>query len=307
VPSDNAIETFGLTKVFRSFWRRSEVRALQEVSLQVPRGTTFGLLGPNGAGKTTFVKLVLSCMHPTEGGARIFGRSVWETDARRPAGYLPENHRFPTYMTGAGMLDFYAALAGMEARARKKRIPELLELVDLAKWGGVRLGKYSKGMLQRIGLAQALMHSPKLMILDEPSDGVDPVGRRMIREILRSLEEKGVTIFINSHLLAEVELFCREVAILHRGKVALVGKVKELTAGKGYRLTASGVAEKLESELREKAMAAASRDGLLEFQFADRELLNQAIDALRAGGADIESLAPTTSTLEEVFFRTVQS
>jgi ABC-2 type transport system ATP-binding protein len=205
------------------------------------------------------------------------------------------------------MLDFYAALSGMEARARKKRIPELLELVDLAKWGGVRLGKYSKGMLQRIGLAQALMHSPKLMILDEPSDGVDPVGRRTIREILRALEEKGVTIFINSHLLAEVELFCREVAILHRGKVALVGKVKELTAGKGYRLTASGVAEKLESELREKAMAAASRDGLLEFQFADRELLNQAIDALRAGGADIESIAPTTSTLEEVFFRTVQS
>ena len=307
MPSDNAIETFGLTKVFRSFWRRNEVRALQDVTLHVARGTTFGLLGPNGAGKTTFVKLVLSCTHPTGGAARVFGRNVWETGARRSVGYLPENHRFPTYMTGAGMLDFYAALSGMEARARKKRIPELLELVDLAKWGGVRLGKYSKGMLQRIGLAQALMHSPKLLILDEPSDGVDPVGRRMIREILRALEEQGVTIFLNSHLLAEVELFCREVAILHRGKVALVGKVKELTAGKGYRLTATGVAEQLESELREKAMAAASKDGLLEFQFADRELLNQAIDALRAGGADIESIAPTTCTLEEVFFRTVQS
>lgn len=301
MPSNFAIETDGLSKVFRS------VRALDGVSLAVARGTTFGLLGPNGAGKTTFVKLVLSCMHPTAGRARVFGHDVRETAARRPIGYLPENHRFPTYMTGAGMLDFYGALSGMEGRARKRRIPELLELVGLAKWGGVRLGKYSKGMLQRVGLAQALMHSPELLILDEPSDGVDPVGRRLIREILHALEEKGVTIFINSHLLGEVELFCREVAILHRGKVALVGKVKELTAGKGYRLTATGVSEELESQVRANAAAAAAKDGIFEFHFADREGLNRGIDALRGGGAEIESLAPDTSTLEEVFIRTVQA
>lgn len=307
MPSDNAIETLGLTKVFRSFWRRTEVCALADVSLEVPRGTTFGLLGPNGAGKTTFVKLLLACVHPTQGAARIFGREVWEAEARRPVGYLPENHRFPTYMTGVGMLDFYAALSGMQARARKKRIPELLELVDLAKWGRVRLGKYSKGMLQRIGLAQALMHSPQLLILDEPTDGVDPVGRRQIREILHALEERGVTIFINSHLLGEVELFCHEVAILHRGKVALVGKVKELIAGKGYRLSATGVGGEAESKLRETATATAAKDGLLEFQFADRAVLNGAIDLLRACDAQIESIAPTTSTLEDVFMRTVQS
>jgi len=294
VLSDHAIETEGLTKTYRSFWRRREVNALDGVSLQVPRGTTFGLLGPNGAGKTTFVKALLSCIHPTYGRARVFGRDVWETGARRPIGYLPENHRFPTYMTGEGMLDFYAALSGMDARARGRRIPELLELVGLATWGGVRLGKYSKGMLQRVGRAQALMHSPQLLVLDEPSDGVDPVGRRQIREILHALEEKGVTVFINSHLLVEVELFCREVAILHRGKVALVGKVKDLTAGKGYRLAATAVPESLASSLRESAVAASARDGLFEFQFADRERLNQAIDELRAGGAEIESVAPTT-------------
>jgi ABC-2 type transport system ATP-binding protein len=302
-----AIETGGLTKVYRGLWRGREVRALDQVSLRVEAGTTFGLLGPNGAGKTTFVKLLLSSVGPTAGSAAIFGADFRRAEARRPVGYLPENHRFPRYMTGRGMLDYYAALSGMEAGARRRRAPELLALVGLEKWAGVRLGKYSKGMLQRLGLAQALMHSPRLLILDEPSDGVDPVGRRQIREILRGLEEQGVTIFINSHLLAEVELFCREVAILHGGRVALLGKVKELTAGKGYRLTTGPVPERLEAELRARAAAVASRDGMLELQFPSREEANQAIDLLRREGCEVESLAPTTSTLEEVFMRTVHA
>lgn len=306
--TDAAIETLDLTKVFRSLWKRREVRAVDGVSLRVERGSTFGLLGPNGAGKTTFVKLLLSCVHPTAGGARIFGKDARLTEARRPIGYLPENHRFPAYMTGRFMLDYYAALSGMDSGRRKKRIPELLALVGLEEqWGGVRLKKYSKGMLQRLGLAQAMMHSPSLLVLDEPSDGVDPVGRRQIREILRGLEEQGVTIFINSHLLVEVELFCREVAILHRGKVALVGKVKELTAGKGYVLKAPQVPERLHDELRARAAAAACRDGLSEFQFLSREEVNQAVDLLRAERCEIEGITPTTSTLEEVFMRTVNA
>jgi ABC-2 type transport system ATP-binding protein len=251
--------------------------------------------------------MLLSSVRPTAGSAGIFGRDWRHPEARRPVGYLPENHRFPSYLTGRGMLDYYAALSGMEARARRRRAGELLALIGLEKWAGTRLGKYSKGMLQRLGLAQALMHSPRLLILDEPSDGVDPVGRRQIREILHSLEEQGVTIFINSHLLAEVELFCREVAILHRGRVALVGRVKELTAGKGYKLTMGPVPERLEAELRTRAAAVASRDGWLELQFLSREEANQAIDLVRAQGCDIESLAPTTSTLEEVFMRTVHA
>ena len=306
MPSEYAIDTSDLTKVFRMRWSRREVRAVDGVSLKVERGSTFGLLGPNGAGKTTFVKMLLSAVHPTAGSALLFGRDAREPAARRPIGYLPENHRFPTYQTGESMLDFYAALSGVDASQRKKLIPELLEKVGLDRWGDVRLGKYSKGMLQRVGLAQALIHSPSLLILDEPSDGVDPVGRRHIREILAALEENGVTIFINSHLLVEVELFCREVAILHKGKLALSGKVKDLTAGKGYRLTAAQVPERLQDDLRAKASSATARDGLVDFLFPTREQVNEAVDLLRAEHCEIESLAPTSSTLEDVFVRTVE-
>ena len=303
--ADYAIETSDLRKTYRSRWRRREVRAVDGISLRVARGATFGLLGPNGAGKTTFVKLLLSAVIPTGGTARVFGRDVHEPEARRPVGYLPENHRFPTYFTGSGMLDFYAALSGMSAADRRRRIPELLELVGLEQWGAMRIGKYSKGMLQRLGLAQAIMHSPSLLILDEPSDGVDPMGRRHIREILGGLEEKGVTIFINSHLLAEVELFCSEVAIVHKGRVALSGKVKELIAGKGYKLTAAQVPEALETALRERAVGVAARDGVIDFQFATREDANEAIDLLRRENCAIEALSQTSSTLEDVFVRTI--
>src|ERR1700680_2080188 len=201
MPADLAIETEGLSKTFRRRWSKQEFRAVENLSVRVERGTPYGLLGPNGAGKTTFVKMLLSCANPTSGRAKVFGIDSRVPAARRPIGYLPENHRFPTYMTGRGMLDFYSALSGMDGVSRKKRTVELLSLVGLAEWGDVRLGKYSKGMLQGVGLAQALMHSPSLLILDEPGDGVDPVGRRQVRDILQGLEEKGATIFINSHLL----------------------------------------------------------------------------------------------------------
>src|SRR5690242_7510197 len=300
-----AIETEGLIKIFRSRWSGKEVRAVDGISLRVDRGATFGLLGPNGAGKTTFVKLLLSCAHPTHGRAMVFGRDSRHPEARRPIGYLPENHRFPTYMTGYGMLDFYGALSGLDGASRRKRIPELLDSVGLADWSGVRLGKYSKGMLQRVGLAQALMHAPALLVLDEPTDGVDPIGRRQIRDILHGLEQQGVTIFLNSHLLAEVELFCHDVAIIHRGRVALEGKVKDLTAGSGYRVEAEHVPERLEQDLRAKAMAVAQRNGNVEFIFGSREEANEAVDLLRAEHCAIEAVARSTSTLEDVFVKVV--
>lgn len=305
--SQYAIQTLDLTKVYLSQWKRREVRAIDGVSLNVRRGTIFGLLGPNGAGKTTFVKTLLSAVRPTRGTALLFGRDASQPEARRPIGYLPENHRFPTYFTGAGMLDFYAALSGVEAARRRKLIGEQLELVGLSQWATVRIGKYSKGMLQRLGLAQALIHSPSILILDEPTDGVDPVGRRQIRDILWGFEQRGVTIFVNSHLLAEVETLCREVAILHQGKVALSGKMQELTAGKGYKLTVAAPPDALAEELRGQATSMAVRDGLVDFQFASRESVNSAVDLLRAQRCEIEALAPTTSTLEDVFVRTVQN
>ncbi|MBI4909873.1 MAG: ABC transporter ATP-binding protein [Acidobacteria bacterium] len=302
-----AIETRSLGKLYRSRWSGKEVHAVNDVTLQVERGTTFGLLGPNGAGKTTFVKMLLSAVHPTTGEARIFGSDARIPSSRIPIGYLPENHRFPTYLTGYAMLDFYAALSGMDSKPRRKRIPELLELVGLAEWGDVRLRKYSKGMLQRVGLAQALMHDPALLILDEPSDGVDPVGRRHIRDILQSLEERGVTIFLNSHLLVEVEAFCRDVAILNKGRVALQGKVRELTAGKGYRLTVpAAMPGNLHAAVSASASACTPRDGVVDLQYADRAAVNLAIDMLRREQVEIEALAPTVSTLEDIFIRSVE-
>lgn len=305
--SEYAIEAHNLTKVFRSWFRKREFRAVDGITLNVPRGTTFGLLGPNGAGKTTFIKMLLSAVHPTSGSATIFGRDSRIPEARRPIGYLPENHRFPTYFTGAGMLDFYGALSGMDGSLRRRRIPELLELVGLKDWANVRLGKYSKGMLQRVGLAQALVHSPEILILDEPSDGVDPVGRRRIRDILGELEQRGTTIFINSHLLVEVELFCREVAIMNRGRIVLVDSVKRLIAGKGYRVsTPAPLPDRLRDQLRAMAGSGGARDGVVEFYFTTREQTNRAVDLLRSERVEVESIVPTASTLEEVFMRALE-
>jgi ABC-2 type transport system ATP-binding protein len=303
-----AIETEGLTKVFRARFSGRELRACDDISIRVPVGSTYGLLGPNGAGKTTFVKTLLSCTHPTAGRALVFGQDSRHPDARRPIGYLPENHRFPTYMTGRDMLDFYGALSGMDAASRRRRIPEVLAQVGLEERAhNLRLGKYSKGMLQRVGLAQALIHSPRLLVLDEPGDGVDPVGRRHIRDVLQSLEQQGVTIFLNSHLLTEVELFCREVAIIQKGRLALSGMVAELTAGSGYRIEGIHVPETLETDLRARARSFSSNNGSLQLLFATRTEANQALDLLRSNGCEVESMARTRSTLEDVFMKTVET
>jgi ABC-2 type transport system ATP-binding protein len=305
---DYAIETETLTKVFRTGWPRRELTAVDNISLRVPCGSTYGLLGPNGAGKTTFVKMLLSATHPTSGRAVVFGQDSREAAARAPIGYLPENHRFPTYLTGWDMLDFYGSLSGMSSSERRKRIPDLLAQVGLDERAyGLRLGKYSKGMLQRVGLAQALMHTPKLLVLDEPSDGVDPVGRKQIREVLHTLEQQGVTIFLNSHLLAEVELFCREVAIIQKGKLALTGTVLELTSGSGYRLEVAALPERLETELRAGARSSENADGFLHLLFATREEANRAMDRVRAEGCEVERFGRTRSTLEEVFMKTVEA
>jgi len=306
--SDCAIATEGLTKVFHSGPSGLELRAVDDVSLQVPSGSTFGLLGANGAGKTTFVKMLLSCCEPTAGRARIFGMDARLPESRRRVGYLPENHRFPAYMTGRKMLDFYAALSGMTAGARRSRIAETTALVGLDPSAlDQGLGKYSKGMLQRVGLAQALMHAPDLLVLDEPGDGVDPVGRKQIRDVLLALERRGVTIFLNSHLLAEVELFCRDVAIIRKGRLALTGNVRDLTSGSGYKVLVADVPESLRTELRARSRAETETAEGVEWLFPERAEANAAVDLLRSQGCEVESLVRNRSTLEDVFLRTVQS
>lgn len=305
--TDYAIEATSLEKIYHSRFRGRKIKAVSNLTLRVPVGVKYGLLGPNGAGKTTFVKLLLSAVNATAGSATLFGKDARDPEARRPVGYLPENHRFPTYFTGRGMLDFYAALSGLESPQRKKRIPELLELVGLKDWGDVRLKKYSKGMLQRLGLAQALIHKPTLLVLDEPTDGVDPVGRREIRDILNSLTGSGVTVFINSHLLGEVEAFCEYVAILQKGELALEGKISSLIAGRGYEIAASHLPEQVLADIRRiGASILPSPDGII-IKIATREDANAIIDKIRAAGGFIESLTASTTSLEDVFMSTTKT
>lgn len=305
--TDYAIEATSLEKIYRSRFRGREIKAVSNLTLRVPVGVKFGLLGPNGAGKTTFVKLLLSAVNATAGTASLFGKDVRDPEARRPVGYLPENHRFPTYFTGRGMLDFYGALSGLESPQRNQRIPELLELVGLKDWGDVRIKKYSKGMLQRLGLAQALIHRPNLLVLDEPTDGVDPVGRREIRDVLNGLTGSGVTVFINSHLLSEVETFCEYVAILRKGELALEGKISSLIAGRGYEIATSGVPEAVVADIRKlSASILPSPEGII-IKVGTREEANAAIDKIRAAGGFIESLTASTTSLEDVFMSTTKS
>lgn len=296
-----------LTKVYRRPFGSRTVRALNGLSLTVGRGAAFGLLGPNGAGKTTFVKLLLSVARPSSGSARIFGRDCGDPQAREQVGYLPENHRFAPYHTGRQMLEFHAALSGMTYGERKRRAGELLDAVGLSEWGGQKIGKYSKGMLQRLGLAQAIMHRPKLLILDEPSDGVDPVGRRQIRDTLQRLLDDGTTIFLNSHLLAEVEMFCDQVAIIRRGELAASGQVSALTTGSGYRLAVSALSSALADRLKQTATDSYTKDNRVHFHFNDLEAVNHAVDLLRRENVFIEEIQRMRSTLEDVFIRTVEA
>jgi ABC-2 type transport system ATP-binding protein len=218
-----------LRDVAKTFQRK--VQALRGIQMQVRPGEIFGLLGPNGAGKSTLVKIIMTVVRPTRAGGTILGRPIGHKPTLARVGYLPEHHRFPHYLTGRQTLEFFAALAKVDRRTRKRRAGELLEMVGLEKWAKVKVGTYSKGMQQRIGLAQALANDPDLVVLDEPTDGLDPVGRRDVREMLIRLRDQGKTIFLNSHLLSEVECVCDRVAILLSGKVVRQGTLDALTAG----------------------------------------------------------------------------
>lgn len=216
------IEMVGLRK---AYGRRV---ALHDLTLQVRPGEVFGFLGPNGAGKTTAVKILTGLVRPSGGRARVLGFDVGDPQGRRRIGYLPEQFRFQDWATGAELLDFHGRLAGMSAAERRTRVPEVLDQVGLGGRGGDRVGGYSKGMTQRIGLAQALLAHPALVLLDEPTSALDPVGRREVRDIIRAVRAEGVTVFLNSHLLGEVEAVCDRVAIVDRGRIVRSGRLAEL-------------------------------------------------------------------------------
>lgn len=224
------LEAKGLGKVYTSALPRKKVRTLHPLDLAVQEGECFGLLGPNGAGKTTCQKLFLGLLKPTEGEVRLFGQNPEVAEVRARVGFLPENPYFYTYLTGREFLAFCAELFGLKGEAKRRRVDELLALVNMGHAADTQLRRYSKGMLQRVGIAQALVNDPELVFLDEPTSGLDPLGHQQISGIIRELKARGKTLFFNSHIMNDVEQLCDRVAILHKGRLVALGTVPELLA-----------------------------------------------------------------------------
>ena len=297
-----AIELQGLTKVYRTGLGGRRVTALAGVGLKVERGEVFGLLGPNGAGKTTAVKVLLGLTFPTAGTARLLGIPSSDRESRRRVGYLPEGHRFPGYLTARQTLSVFGRMSGVGPADLKRRIPALLERLRIAEWSDVKVKRFSKGMTQRLGLASALVHEPEVLLLDEPTDGVDPVGRREIRDLLREEAARGTAILLNSHLLSEIELTCDRVAVLRKGSVAAEGRIADLTrTSPRYRLVAAPVDPALLESFRSTGALVDRVNGHFELTVRDVAHLNELVDRLRAGGAQLAELSPLRSSLEDVF------
>jgi len=303
--SEMAIDLAHVAKTFRG-----KVHALRGVEMRVHRGEIYGLLGPNGAGKSTLVKILTTIVRPTKCEGTMLGSRVGHKPALRRVGYLPEHVRFPEYLNGAQALGYFGALADVPHTARTKRVNELLSLVGLGEWGGKRVKSYSKGMRQRLGIAQALMNDPELIFLDEPTDGVDPVGRRDIRNLIVRLREQGKTIFLNSHLLSELEMVCDRVAILVQGRVVRQGALDELTSEeRRYEielietLDESGVGS-VRRAVRDSIELTIS-DRSIRIATEDADIVQPVIDAVRAQGKTIRSVRAVRPTLEDLFIKAV--
>lgn len=292
------IELDGLTK------RYGKLLAVDAVSLRVEAGAVFGLLGPNGAGKSTLVKMILSVVRPTAGNARLFGEPADNSQARRRVGFLPEAIRLPDFLTGRQFLRFMAGMSGLPRSVARERIPKLLAEAQLDAFPSLPVRDYSKGMQQRLGLAQALLHDPDLLFLDEPTEGLDPLGRKQFRDLLVGLKTKGKTIFLNSHLLSEVEQVCDRLVILNHGRIAREGTVAEFTEVRGawWLRVADASREAAAAVLGQAAEASGFR-----IQARDTAELNSYLDRLRSAGVEIEELIRERASLEDSFIEVVQS
>jgi ABC-2 type transport system ATP-binding protein len=305
----HALVAESLTKTYRDFVHRTlSVTALSDFTMNVEQGQIFGLLGPNGAGKTTFIKILLGLVNPTAGRASILGAHLPNVKVRERVGYLPENHRFPSYLTGAQVMSLFGGLSGMSNAQIRSRSNELLTLVGMDQWAKMKVKKYSKGMAQRLGLAQALLNNPDVVFLDEPTDGVDPVGRKEIREILKRLKSEGKTVFLNSHLLSEVELISDQVAILDKGKLLKVGTVDELTTTESnYEIGfANHVNENFYHEAAATVLKFRIDKNTISAELKDTTELNQLIDLMRRHAIEITHVAKKRSTLEDSFINLIK-
>lgn len=300
------VEITNLTKDYEvGFWRKRKVRALDNLSLSIDPGQIFGFLGANGAGKTTTLKLLMRLIFPTSGSAQILGHDIQDVRMHQRIGYLPENPYFYDYLTAREFLDYCAEIFGFPAAARKKRAADLLARVKLdeKRWD-TQLRKFSKGMLQRVGLAQSIINDPEIVFLDEPMSGLDPVGRREVRDLIASLRDEGKTVFMCSHILSDIEVLCDRVAILKRGRLAQVGFLDELRkTSEGpnrVEVIATGTdANQLKQHLSQAVITQSPRG--LRIEVASESEVDGVLAALRKADGKIVSVQPITQSLEELF------
>src|SRR5271169_3720583 len=300
-----AIEIEGLTKDYAvGFWRKRMRRSLDHLTLEVQEGEAFGFLGPNGAGKTTTLKLLMSLIFPTAGTARVRGRSIDDVRMHREIGYLPEQPYFYDYLTARELLDYYARFFGYPAIERRQRVTRFLEHVGLADAGDVQLRKFSKGMLQRVGIAQAIVHDPQVVFLDEPMSGLDPVGRREVRNIILELKRQGRTVFFSTHILSDAEMLCDRVAVLLGGKLQGVGAPGEIVSIEAHAmeiLFEPRDGRPLPAGLAEHATRIGAR---CRVEVPEAGLYG-ALEQLHGCEARILSVSSVRPTLEDYFFRLV--
>jgi ABC-2 type transport system ATP-binding protein len=301
---DTIIEIANLSKDYEvGFWRKKKVRALDDLSLTVEAGQIFGFLGGNGAGKTTTIKILMSLLFPTSGSAKILGCDISDVKMHRSIGYCPENPYFYDYLTARELMNYFGELFGLDVAERKRRTEDLLNKVGLAEkdWDK-QLRKFSKGMLQRVGLAQALVNSPEIVFLDEPMSGLDPMGRREIREMIAGLREIGTTVFMSTHILSDVEALCDEVAILRGGKLAATGKLHDLLASGGeaisFEVNATGLSAEALGNVVGRVTEKASG---LSIEVDSEKEIDAAIQSIRAAGGKLLSVQPIKQSLEELF------
>jgi ABC-2 type transport system ATP-binding protein len=288
--------------------KNRKVAALKSLDLDVNEGEIFGLLGPNGAGKTTAIKVLMGLIFATEGTATLMGKPLGDKSVKASIGFLPENPYFYDYLKGYEFLNYYGQLYGMSAAARRKKIPELLELVGLSHAADLPLKGYSKGMLQRAGLAQALLNDPKIVFLDEPQSGLDPFGRKEIRDLILSLKGKGATVFFSSHILADAEVICDRVAILSKGRLMNVGAMDEILSAriKAYEIEAMNLPEDMVSELEKTSERFIRRTKTVLFVVEKEETALAIVKKIIASPGHLVSYTPRRETLEEFFIRNIE-
>lgn len=299
-----AIERF-LAKLPAADKIHRRVEAVKGVSFEVYENEIFGFLGPNGAGKTTTLKMLLGLIFPTRGTARLFGREVTDPEARRLLGFLPENPYLYNYLTGLELMDFCGRLAGLDAADRKKRTSELIDRVGLGHAADRAVRKYSKGMMQRLGLAQALLGEPKLLVLDEPMTGLDPIGRKEVRDLMLEEKKKGCTLLFSSHILSDVEMLCDRVAIIHRGQMSAYGRLDELLRSdvRHVEIEIAGADDELRAALKDKSIRVDPMGANAVFTVEGDVNADAVIDAARAKGARVIAVTPRRETLEDLFVR----